>query len=126
MQAIMTGLQEVLPVLDQAQDLLQDEASQRRLADTKGWSSTWSSRPKARQPAQIPTLYMLDLSCNAPAHPWTWQLHRQSIQAIISRLCKLVCVRNGRTRGTPQISLITCTLPPKEVQHILHAAPLSS
>ena len=56
LQAIMTGLQEVLPVLDQAQDLLQDEASQRRSSDTKGWSSTWSSRPKARNPTQVSTL----------------------------------------------------------------------
>lgn len=47
LQAVMTGLQEVLPVLDQAQDLLQDDSSQRRPSDTKGWSSTWNGRPKA-------------------------------------------------------------------------------
>lgn len=69
LQAVMTGLQEVLPVLDQAEDLLQDEASQRRPTDTKGWSSTWSSRPKVRAPTRTSTLLMLDLDCNAPAHP---------------------------------------------------------
>jgi hypothetical protein len=47
LQAVMTGLQEVLPVLDQAQDLLQKDSAQSRPTDTKGWSSTFNGRPKA-------------------------------------------------------------------------------
>lgn len=47
LQAVMTGLQEVLPVLDQAQDLLQEDSAQSRAPDTKCWSSTFSDRPKA-------------------------------------------------------------------------------
>ena len=43
----MTGLQEVLPVLDQAQDLLEEDSAQSRPADTKGWSSTFNGRQKA-------------------------------------------------------------------------------
>ena len=46
-QAVMTGLQEVLPVLDQAQDLLQEDSAQSRPSDTKGCSSTFSGGPKA-------------------------------------------------------------------------------
>ena len=69
LQAAKTGLLEVLPVLDQALELLQDEASQRRPSDIKGWSSTWSSKAKARKPSLSPILLMLDLDCDAPGHP---------------------------------------------------------
>ena len=69
LQAVMTGLQEVLPVLDQAGILLQDEASQRRPTDTKGWSNTWSGRPKVPAPTPTSTFLMLDLDCSAPARP---------------------------------------------------------
>ena len=50
LQAVMTGLQEVLPVLEQAQDVLQDDGGLKRAPDSKGWSSTWSGKPKARPP----------------------------------------------------------------------------
>ena len=69
LQAAKTGLLEVLPVLDQALKVLQHEASQRQPSDIKGWSSTWSSRTKARKPTLSPILLMLDLDYDTPDHP---------------------------------------------------------
>ena len=50
LQAAMTGLQEVLPILGQAQHLLRDGGGQKRISEIKGWSSTWGNKAKARLP----------------------------------------------------------------------------
>ena len=49
--AAMTGLQEVLPVLERAQHLLRDGGEQRQRPESRGWSSTWSDKPKACSPS---------------------------------------------------------------------------
>ena len=48
LQAAMTGLQEVLPILEQAQHLLRDGGGQKRKPEIRGWSSTWGNTAKAR------------------------------------------------------------------------------
>ena len=48
LQAAMTGLQEALPILEQAQHLLRDGGGQKRIPEIKGWSSTWGNKAKAR------------------------------------------------------------------------------
>ena len=53
LQAAMTGLQEVLPVLEQAQHLLREAGGQGKGLEGKGWSSTWSDRSKARLPRLV-------------------------------------------------------------------------
>ena len=57
LQAAMTGLQEVLPILEQAQHLLRDVGAQRKGAESKGYSNIWSDKAKARWPLPF-TLYL--------------------------------------------------------------------